>query len=312
MLRLTFIILLLFLGQVTFGQKKSITKDQLLFEKAFLLQQMVDEDLDLDETIEGSTKLKAEYATGIRESILEKALGFYNELLDSFPKSKLRFRALNNKGFIELSLDDTAEAKTTFLAILNSVANDKEKGGVGSGLMGEPYANYKNRAAKMLAHIGIQTNNWNEALEYLDLTRKFPYRHFCGNEYAADEIYMAELYAQCYLGLRDYRKAYNVLLPNILENGLADNSNLVDTAYAALLKTHNKDDLRRLFDIALQDVKTEKIKQGKNEYERQYITFLDTKIEINSWRYDFTNPYGRDKAIAEIQKHSKFYKLLTN
>jgi tetratricopeptide (TPR) repeat protein len=170
MLRVTFIILLLFLGQVTFGQKKPITRDQLLFEKALLLQQMVNEGLDLEETIEDSIELRAEYATEIKESILEKALGFYNELIDSFPKSKLRFRALNNKGFIELSLEDTAEAKKTFLAILNSIANDKEKGGVGSGLMGEPYANYKNRAARILASIGIQANNWNEALRYLDLT----------------------------------------------------------------------------------------------------------------------------------------------
>ncbi len=312
MLRPTLIILLLFLGQFAFGQKKPIARDELLFEKGLLLQQMIDEDLYLDETIKDSSKLKADYAAEIKESILEKALEFYSELIDSFPNSKLLFRALNNKGFIELSLEDTAAARKTFLIVLKSQANDKEKGGVGSGLMGEPYANYKNRAAKVLASISIQANNWNEALSYLDLTKKYPYRHFCGNEYAADEIYMAELYAQCYLGLHDYKRAYSILLPNILENGLADNTALVDTAYTALLKTYKKADLKSQFEVAFQNVKTERIKQGKNEYERSYITFLDTKIEINSWRFDFADNKDKDKAIAEIYKNSKFYKLLTN
>lgn len=312
MLRQTLIILLLLSGLITFGQKNVITKDELLFEKGLLLQQMINDDLFLDETIKDSTKPVANFAEEIKEGILDKALELYQELIDSFPKSKLLFRTLNNKGFIELSLGDTAKAKKTFMVILNSEANDKEKGGIGSGLMAEPYANYKNRAAKTLSSISIQEKKWDEALSYLDLTKKYPYRHFCGNEYAADDIYMAELYAQCYLGLQDYKKAYSVLLPNILENGLADNSSLVDTAYKALLKTYSKNDLKRLFELAFKDIKTETVKRGKNEYQIHYITFLDNKIEVDTWRFDFANAKDKEKAAPELYKNSKFYKLLTD
>ncbi len=312
MLRPTLIILILFFGQITFGQKSSVTKDELLFEKALQLQQMINDDLYLDDTIKNSTKSTADFAKKIKESILEKALEMYQELIDSFPKSKLLFRTLNNKGFVELFLDDTAEAKKTFLTILNSEANDKEKGGIGSGLMAEPYANYKNRAARTLSSISIQEKKWNEALSYLALTKKYPYRHFCGNEYAADDIYMAELYGQCYLGLQDYKKAYRILLPNILENGLADNSSLVDTAYKALLKTYSKDELRRLFELAFKDIKTETVKNGKNEYQRHYITFLESKIEIDKWQFDFGNAKDKEKAATEFYTKSRFYKLLTD
>jgi tetratricopeptide (TPR) repeat protein len=312
MLRLGLIILLFTLTQLGFAQKKQISSDELLFEKGLLLQEMVDHGLYLDDTIKGSIKIKADYAAEIKEEVLEKALAFYNELIESFPKSKLLFRALNNKGFIELSLEDTAEARKTFLTILNSSANDKDKGGVGAGIMGEPYANYKNRAAKALASICMQGKNWEEALTFLDETKRYPYMHYCGVESAADEIYMAELYAQCYLALHDYEKAYAVLLPNILENGLASNSNLVDTAYNALLKTYDKASLKKQFELAFQNIKTETIKQGKYEYRIQYITFLNTRITLDYWQFDLTHASIKENEIDELCKNFKFYKLLSN
>lgn len=310
---LTFIFILF--GQVTFGQKaNSIQKDELLFEKGLLLHQLIDEDLDLDETINSKDTTNAktkEFAVDVKETILEKALEYYQELIDSFPKSNLLFRALNNKGFVELALDDTEEATKTFLRILDSKADDKEKGGVGSGLMGEPYANYKNRATKVLAKIYIEGKDYKKAIKYLDLTKEFPYRHFCGNEYAAAEIYMCELYAKCYLGLNDTDKALKILLPNLLENGLADNSDIVILTTETLLKRYSKTELRTLFENAFKSYKTEKVKpKDSDEYERYYVTFLDTDIEINSLRLEFIKPEEKLKEIANIYQASKFYKLL--
>jgi len=314
MKRLTFLIFLALIGQFAFGQYKPIQKDELLFEKGLLLQQLVSEDLELDDIINAkdSIKLRQELATDIKETILDKSLEFYQELIDSFPKSKLLFRALNNKGFIELALDDKDEAKITFQKIIDSKADDKEKGGIGSGLMAEPYANYKNRAAKILADISIKEKKYSDAIKYLDLTQKYPYRHFCGNEYAADEIYMSELYAKSYLGLNDRVKALKILLPNILENGLADNSDIVDLAYQTLLKDHQKNELKLKYEQAFKNYQTEKVKSKNDEYEIYYINFLDTKIELNSWQLDFLKSEEKRKKIDEIYKNSKFYKLLND
>jgi len=302
-------------GQITFGQKaNSIQKDELLFEKGLLLHQLIDEDLNLNKVIntKDTTEVKIkEFAVDIKETILEKALEYYQELIDSFPQSNLLFRALNNKGFIELALEDTEEAIKTFQIILDSKAEDNEKGGIGSGLMGEPYANYKNRAAKMLAEIYIKAYDYKKAVKYLGLTRQFPYRHFCGNEYAADEIYMSELYAKCYLGLNETDKALKILLPNLLENGLADNSDLVILTTETLLKRYPKAELRTLYENAFKSYKTEKIKpKDSDEYEKYFITFLDTDIEINSWRLEFVKQEEKQKEIEDIYKKSQFYKQL--
>lgn len=312
MRKLKLILLLLLFGQMTFGQTKVIQQDELLFEKGLLLQQIIDEELDLNWTIfsEDSINAKTKYAIEIKETILEKALEFYQELIDSFPKSKLLYRTLNNKGFIELSLEEFNEAKKTFTLILDSQADDEEEGGIGSGIMAEPYAGYKNRASKAMASICVKEKNYKDAVKYLDLTKKYPYRHFCGNEYAADDIYMSKMYGKCYIGLNEYEKAYKILLPNLLENGLADNSDLVDIAYDALLKKYTKEDLKSKYEKAFKNYKVEKVKIEKEEYEKYFISFLDTKIELSSWRLEFISTEEIDKEIDSIYKKSRFYKLL--
>ena len=178
-----FTILFLF-SIITFGQKKNLNEDLILFEKTVAIQELINEELEKiinpKDTIDitNEEKIQRKFAVGLKENILNKVIRDYEQLINEFPKSSLIFRALNNKGFAELELKDYKKAKETFLKILKSEANDKEKGGIGSGIMGEPYANYKNRACKTLADIELKSNNYYEALNYLDETKKFPYAHF--------------------------------------------------------------------------------------------------------------------------------------
>lgn len=294
------------------GQSKTIGKDNLLFEQGLLLQQLVNDELGIDDIINSkeNNKSKQELAAEFKEAILNKSLEYYQELLDSFPKSKLLFRTLNNKGFIELALEDKAEAKKTFLKILESKADDKEKGGIGSGIMAEPYANYKNRACKVLAEIYIADSNYKDAIKYLDETKQYPYRHFCGNEYASNRIYMCSLYAKCYIGLRDNKRAIEVLLPELLENGLADNSDVVELAYTVLSKEYSKNELKLKFETAFKNYTIEKVRREKDEYEMFYIYFLDTKLRLSSWRLDGLEKEKLDIEIEKTCKNSKFYRLL--
>jgi tetratricopeptide (TPR) repeat protein len=163
----------------------------------------------------------------------------------------------------------------------------------------------------VLAKIEIDTKNYNEALRYLDQTNKYPYRHFCGNEYAADAIYMATMYSNCYLALNDYEKAFDVLLPNILENGLADNSYLIKNAYEALLKKHRKEDLKIEFENAFKNIITEKEISGKYEYTNYYIRFQNRKIQLEPWSLNVISSEEELKKVAiGILTNSEFYKLL--
>lgn len=313
----TFIIYLILFSLITFGQKKKSNEDLILFEKTVAIQDLLNDELEnvinTKDTIDitNEEKIKRDFAKEIRDNVLDKVIENYEELIREFPKSNLLFRALNNKGFAELQLEDYSKAKETFLKILNSKANDNEKGGVGSGLMGEPYANYKNRASKMLANIELRSKRYQEALNYLDETKKYPYRHFCGNEYAADEIYMAEMYSKCYLGLGQYEKAYDILLPNIMENGLASNSELVNTAFYALLKNYNKEELKSQFENSFKNVVAAKETRNKNEYTLFYINFLNRKIELNSWELsEMLTETEKEKVLNKMLAESEFYKLL--
>lgn len=302
---------------ISFGQKKNSNEDLILFEKTVAIQELLNDELSQfinpKDTIDMDyeEKIKSQFAIEIKENVLEKVIQNYTELISEYPKSKLIFRALNNKGFAELELEYYGEAEKTFLKILNSDANDKEKGGIGSGLMGEPYANYKNRACKILADLELKKENFTNALKYLDTTKKYPYQHFCGNEFASEEIYMAEMYSKCYLGLNQYDKAYDILLPNIIENGLASNSELIEITFNALLKNYKKEDLKSQFENSFKNVTAQKETRNKNEYTYYYITFLNRKIELSSWKLnEMLNEQEREKITAEIQNNSGFYKLL--
>ncbi len=313
MKRFICVFFLLATAQVALAQNKSVHRDELLFEKGYLLHEMVEDELKLEEIIKskGADSAKRELAEDVKEALLEKALTYYQELIDSFPQSKLLFRALNNKASIELALDNKEDAIQTYKTILKSHANDMEKGGIGTGLMGEPYANYKNRAATVLAHTYLQDSNYKEALKYLDLTEKYPYRHFCGNEHESNALYKNWLYARCYVGLHKPKKALEILLPHIMENGLANNSHVVELAYQTLIKEYRKEDILLKYEEAFKNVQVEKKKIGKEEHEVFYINFLDTRIEINSWLLELGKPEEQQKEIESICKTSKFYKLLT-
>lgn len=293
------------------AQDKVYTEDLLLFEKGYLLQNLVNEEFDMRNTngVKDSV-LKAQFIKETRESILEKSLEYYEELEENYPKSKYLFRALNNKGYIEFELGDKEEAKNTFLKIIDSKANDKELGGTGSGIMGEPYANYKNRAAKTLARICIADSSYLEGLKYLELTKKYPYRHFCGNEMAGERIYLKELYGMCYLGLKDYKSAFAVLLPEVVEIGLADNKSLVIMTYNALLKIYSKEYLRQEYEKAFFNYKTEKVKNSDGEEDIYYIIFLDTKIELTLWMLQSQSIEERENTIRTMYKESYLYGLL--
>ena len=311
------IILSITFSLVTFGQKKNPNEDLILFEKTVAMQELLSDDLhyifEIKDSINRTNedKIKTDFAIEIKENILEKVIENYTELIQKYPKSKFQFRALNNKGIAELDYKDFDKAKKTFLEVLNSNANDKEKGGAGTGIMGEPYANYKNRACRILTDIELKNKNYNEAIRFLDLTKKYPFQHFCGNAHAAEQINIAEMYAKCYLGLNQYEKAYDILLPHIIDNGLASNTHLVNTTINALLKNYKKDKLKKEFENSFKTISIEKEIKYKNEYTYFYINFLNRKIELNSWElHELLTVQEKEKVLKGILEKSEFYIML--
>lgn len=294
------------------GQAKKIGPDELLFEQAYLIQNFIQEELALDYYLYSSSvdKSAKELAVDIRDKMLIKAIDLYQELIKEYPKSKWTFRALNNIGFAELALQNKDKAKLYFEQVLKSNANDKEKGGAGSGIMGEPYANYKNRAARELAKIYIEEQNFDKALEYLALTKQYAYQHFCGNAYAEEEITMRLLYAECYVGLNQTDKAIQTLFPNLLENGLADNTKVVNFIFDLLSSRYKIEELKNEYKQSFRNVKTRLQGVKGEEYEVDYITFFTIDIVLDSWILASVEGEEKEKEIERIYSNSLFYKKL--
>lgn len=291
----------------------------MLFENARLLEKLVD---DLDETskLKGGTKAKSitrdAYEVAVNHIILEKALSYYNELIDSFPNSESVFRELNNKGLIEFDLGKDSVAERTFSTLLNSNAKDTERGGPGIGLMAEPYTNYKNRAAELLAEMNIRQKKYAKALEYLELTKKFPYQHFCGNALETDAFHLKYLYASCYIGMNKYSEAYKLLLPYVINHAIADETAIVELACKALLVNYKKNQLKRQFQFAVNQYKPDTLASEDILFKQFFIEFLGIKIPFEVWNYTALKSKLSDREIDRIIKQqlftSKFYKLLSH
>jgi len=301
-------------SHLVFGQQRNIKQDVLLFEKALLLQGLINDDLRLDEIIKSKevTVTEKELVQDIKQEILLKAKKYYKEILDSFPKSKLLFMALDSKGFIELEIGQVNDAKNTFQAILDIKADGGEIEEVATNLITEPFVNYKNRAAKTLADIYYRDSNYSKSVEYLNLASKYPFSYMCGNGVATDEINTIMSYAKSYLGLKNNKKALQVLLPEIIENGFADNSELVELTYKILLLEYSRDDLKMEYEQAFKNYQKIQIKSKDENYDEYFIMFLSTKVSIDSWQLQFTSPGKISEEIHKLYRASKFYSLLND
>lgn len=294
------------------GQNAPIKEDEVLFQKAVLIQELVEKELDLDyylndKSANTSARTLAEHT---KNALLNKSVDLYYELVEDYPNSPWLFYALNNIGYAELAMQQYDRAKEVFQRIIVGDTNtkNKNKNKKGANLDG---ANFKNRAAKELVKIGIEEGNFQEALTYLKLSEQFPYQHFCGNAFAEEDIYVSLLYAKCYMGLNQPDKAIEVLLPNLLENGFADNSAAVHMVFDILCASYEVDVLRELYKESFKNAKVKTMGVKGSEYEVDYISFLAVDIDLpSSFSLYSSDGNDREQEINQIYIDSLFYKLL--
>lgn len=154
----------------------------------------------------------------------EQALLAFSDFMERFPKSPLRARAHFNVAYLYRELNYNAKAAAVFKEILNEGYNENDE----NSLM-EPYALYKHNSCRHLAEIYLEEKNFSQAEMYIEMfDKEYPYQHFCGNEWAAYDIYKATMYARLYEGKGQYERAVRHLVPYIFENGLAPNDYLLD------------------------------------------------------------------------------------
>ncbi|MDH7444810.1 tetratricopeptide repeat protein [Aquimarina sp. 2201CG14-23] len=301
---------------------KSISSDQIkeldkeLFNKGVTIFEVIDEtsmnyEIKNSDTTTSEGKIKHKTLTSTKENILDYAYEQFKEVVNNYPNSNLYHKSLYNLSHISALLGDEEKEITYLTMILESNANDREHSGR-SGLMSNPYSNFKNEASNRLTNIYIAKGDFKKAIQYKEINKKHPLQHFCGNAFAADEMYSAGQYARIYNGLGETKKALSYVLPHVLdENGLASNLDIIHLSIEILKKNYEPAVLQRNFEKAMQHVYTKAITQNGDEWIRYYIKYFDIEIEVPSWNFTFDTDSEKVKSkLKNTIIKSEFYKEL--
>jgi len=234
----------------------------------------------------------------------DEALKGYQYIVDNHSKNELFPKAFYNVGYIYFIQKKYDKAIPIFKEILESNFNEKEN--LGGGIMADPYTNYRHRASEILSEIYYGKSNYETALYYFALSdTTYPYLHFCGNEYASNDVHTALRYADIYQKLEQPDKAIEKLLSTVFIT-LADNSKVIEELKKLLA---DKKGLKEVLDHSLSKIYSKKIDREDYSYTRYYFKFLNVEIAVPDSYEDEKKKFDKDKAIKEI-KQTDFYKMI--
>lgn len=238
------------------------------------------------------------------EKNYDEALKGYQFIVDNHPKNELYPKAFYNIGYIYYIQKKYDKALPFFESILRSDFNERESSG--GGIMADPFANYRHRVCEMLSQIYYVQEDFEKALYYFSLSdTAYPYLHFCGNEYASNDVHTALRYADIYQQLNQPAKAIEKLLPAVFVT-LANNSKVLAELEKLL---QNKKEIRQELDAALDKMYFKKHGKKGSYYHRYYFHFLGAEIAIPG-RFDVKKKnFNKQKVIEEI-KQTEFYKMI--
>lgn len=213
-----------------------------------------------------------EYAVDLfNEGKFQDAANSFKKFMKDFPQSELKGRAHYNIALCYTELKNYAQAKTTFLEILNEPYNEKDE----NSLM-EPYTLYKHHACRMLAFIALDEKQYEEAEKYINLfDKKYPYQHFCGNEWAAYHMFKAVMLAKVYAGTNRVAKAIEILVPHSFENGLASNARVLDELDTIVSQNFTKEEIKAELNRALTSMAVSRKKK------ETIVTIKLFNVEVN-------------------------------
>lgn len=238
------------------------------------------------------------------EEKYDEALKGYQYIIENHTTNELYPRAFYNVGYIYFIQKKYDKAKPIFKKILESDFNEKDN--LGGGIMADPYTNYRHRASEILSEIYYNKKKFDTALYYFALSdTTYPYLHFCGNEYASNNVHTALRYSDIYKKLKQPDKALEKLLPSVFIT-LADNSKVIEE-----LKTFlsGKKELKKELDNSLSKIYSKKIDREDYSYTSYYFKFLNVEIGVPNSYEDKKEKFDKKKAIIEIKK-TDFYKMI--
>jgi tetratricopeptide (TPR) repeat protein len=225
----------------------------------------------------------------------------FEAFLTKFPTSPLRGRAHFNLGLTHFSLRNYYTAKKVFHQILDQPYNERDE----NGIM-EPYTLYKHHSCRMLAEIALQEKDFRTAEKYIHMfDKKYPYQHFCGNEWSAYDMYKAVMLAKVLQGKGEAKKATGVLLPYIFSDALASNEEVLRELSHLLEEHFTQEQNQQEFTRALASLQLNEKKKRPSAT----IELYGVKVEVEDYSYD-TKTNAREYFLQKLKEHELFKKYL--
>lgn len=234
------------------------------------------------------------------EEYAEAAKGFSQFMLE-YARSPLRASAHYNLALSHYRMRDYPASKMFFRAILEQPYNERDE----NSLM-EPYRLYKHNSCRQLASIALEEHDYKSAEKYIHMfDKKYPYQHFCGNEWSAYDMYKAVMMAKVYEGTGQIEKAMEQLLPYVFSNALASNDEVLDQLSTVLQKHFRMEELREEFKRAVESLEIKETRKEKSAYIHLFnvsVPVLDVHFEPEKNLSDKENYQKVIEANALFQK----------
>ncbi|MEO7990784.1 MAG: hypothetical protein ABI663_14645 [Chryseolinea sp.] len=233
------------------------------------------------------------------EGDLASAASEFRKFMVEYSESPLVARAHYNVAYISFFLKEFGTAKLIFREILAMPYNEQDP----NGLM-EPYTLYKHHSCRMLAEMALEEQDYSAAEKYIhQFDKVYPYQHFCGNEWAAYDMYLTVMRARVYEGRNQIQKMLEVLLPYTFTNSLASNNGVLDKLVEVLEKNYSKEVLRQEFARSFASLA---IKQNKKETHASVLIY-GVKVEVED-SYFSMDEENRTKPASETERYQNIVK----
>lgn len=241
---------------------------------------------------------------------------------------------LQNYGDTQLALSDTASAINTYLEILDldsddyknfvqkmSTSNMKFIRKITYKLFPNRKLSYypiyvsKNESSEKLAKIFLTKKEYRNALHFFSLSDTvYNFQHFCGNAFISHDMYLARMYAECYMGLHEVDSALYTLAPHIFENPFETNKRIVDLTIEILQPNFNRDQYISFFRQAEKTIRIVPTPEVSYKDYDGYIQLFGRKIQIPLFRDDLDSKTEQEIKQLFINKFrdSKIYRRITS
>ena len=246
-------------------------------------------------------KIVFEYAVDLFQNAKhQEAADSFKKFMADFPKSRLKGRAHFNLALSFRALGDTARAKATFHEILEMNYNEKDE----NSLM-EPYTLYKHHSCRMLALIALNEHDYTAAERYIEMfDKKFPYQHFCGNEWAAYNMFKAVMLARVYTGTNRFEKALQALVPYTFSDALASNQEVLEELEVILRREYTKPEIKAELLNAIESLQ---VTQKKNRTVAT-ITLFKTNVEVEDYAFEKESKESALEHYKKVVMSNEFFK----